>query len=399
MLKRTDGPAFVATLGMLAAVTATAIDISIPAQPKIAQDFGAAPGAGGAIVTAYLLGFGAGQMVWGLLADRFGRLAPLYVSLVCFVVASIVCAITESFTLLLVARGVQGVMGSAAPVIARAIARDQGGGIRSARLLSTMTIIVGLAPLLAPTIGSGLLTLFAWPAIFWFLATFGGIALLCAVVVVPETLQHADQAALSLRRILAGAATLFRSPDFVGGVAVTSSIFFGYASLLAIGAAVADVRYGVPPEAFGPVFAIAAAAFLVGSTTARSLAGKYGIERVLVCGGILAASVGVAMLALSAAEPGLPVLWAGVAAYVAAFGSLMPAGTAKALEPAGGMAGLGSSLIGTSNMLAGVAGSVLAVQLFDGSHRALTMVMAGGALMAATAVLAGLLRRRRAKGG
>ncbi|MFN4087848.1 MAG: MFS transporter [Alphaproteobacteria bacterium] len=395
MLKRTEGPAFVATLGMLAAVTATAIDISIPAQPTIAQGFGVALSAGGALVTAYLLGFGVGQMFWGLLADRFGRLPPLYVSLGCFVLASVVCAVTESFVLLLVARGVQGVMGSAAPVIARAIARDQGGGVRSAKLLSTMTVIVGLAPLLAPSIGSGLLTLFAWPAIFWFLATFGAVALVCAVLVVPETLRVADRGALSLPRILAGAATLFRSADFVGGVAVTSSIFFGYAALLATGAAVAAARYDVPAEAFGPIFAIAAAAFLVGSTTARALAGRFGIERVLICGGILAASVGVAMLALTAAEPSLPLLWAGVSAYVAAFGALMPAGTAKALEPAGGMAGLGSSLIGTTNMLAGVMGSVLAVHLFDGSHRGLTIVMAGGALLAATAVLVALLRRRR----
>lgn len=394
MLKRTEGPAFVATLGMLAAVTATAIDICIPAQPTIAEGFGVSASAGGGLVTAYLLGYGAGQMFWGLLADRFGRLAPLYVSLACFVVASIVCATTSSFALLLVARAVQGVTGSAAPVIARAIARDQGGGVRSARLLSTMTVIVGLAPLLAPAIGSGLLTLFDWTAVFWFLALFGAVATVCAVAIVPETLPASGRVGLSFYRIVDGTRHLFRSPDFLGGVAVTSGIFLGYSALLAIGAAVAAERYGVPPEAFGPVFAIAAAAFLVGSTTARSLAGRYGVERVLLCGGVLAATVCVAMLALMAADPSLPVLWAGVAAYVAAFGSLMPAGTAKALEPAGGMAGLGSSLIGTCNMLAGVVGSSLAVQLFDGSHRALVTVMAAGSFVAALSIAVGLLRRR-----
>src|SRR3546814_643552 len=182
MLKRTEGPAFVATLGRLSDVTATAISLCIPAQPTIAAGFGVPASSGGALVTAYLLGYGLGQLFWGLLADRFGRLPPLYVSLVCFVVASIVCATTGSFALLLAARGVQGIAGAAAPVIARAVARDQGGGIRSARLLSTMTVIVGLAPLLAPTIGSGLLTLFAWTAVFWFLAAFGAAATGCAAL-------------------------------------------------------------------------------------------------------------------------------------------------------------------------------------------------------------------------
>src|SRR3546814_221923 len=126
MLKRTEGPAFVATLGMLAAVTATAIDICIPAQPTIAAGFGVPASAGGALVTAYLLGYGLGQLFWGLLADRFGRLPPLYVSLVCFVVASIVCATTGSFALLLAARGVQGIAGAAATVkIGRASGRER----------------------------------------------------------------------------------------------------------------------------------------------------------------------------------------------------------------------------------------------------------------------------------
>src|SRR3546814_16617797 len=83
---------------MLAAVTATAIDICIPAQPTIAQGFGVPASAGGALVTAYLLGYGLGQLFWGLLADRLGRLPPLPASLLCFVAASIVCATTDSFT-------------------------------------------------------------------------------------------------------------------------------------------------------------------------------------------------------------------------------------------------------------------------------------------------------------
>src|SRR3546814_14259025 len=110
-----------------------------------------------------------------------------------------------------------------------------------------MTVIVGLAPLLAPTIGSGLLTLFDWTAVFWFLAAFGAAATVCAVVVIPETLKTADRAAISARRVLSGTALLCRSPDYVGGVEVTSGTFLGYASMLAIGAAGTGAAPAVAP--------------------------------------------------------------------------------------------------------------------------------------------------------
>ena len=372
--------------GALAAVTATAVDIFLPAQPTIGETaFGLPASAGGVLkmilVSAYLFGYGPGMLFWGPLADRFGRLPPLYVSLAAFVALAVVCALTESFEVLVAARCLQGVAGGGAPVIARAIARDMGGGARTLLLLTTMTAILSAAPLLSPIAGSALLVVFEWPSVFWALAVFGVVMALASFLFVPETRPETDADRPTFGRLLTDVGTLFRARDFVVGTVVTSTVFGGYAVLLSIGAVVAEVRYGVAPQAFGFLFAVAAVALVVGSVGARFMAPRLGVERVVTTGAVLAGLAGVALLLVGRGNPGLPMLWAAVAGYLLAFGMLFPTATAKALEPAGRMAGLGASLIGAMQMLCGAAGAAVSASLFDGSHQALTSAMGGAALL------------------
>lgn len=384
--------AFTGTLGALAAVSATAVDVALPAQPGIAAALGAEPGAGAMLVGAYIGGFGVGQFAWGILSDRFGRRAPLLAGLAGFVAASLVCAGTGSFAVLLWARFAQGLAGGAAPVIARAIARDQGGGTRSARLIATMTALLGLAPLLAPMIGSALLAFGDWRWIFWFLFAFGVVLMASTALAVPESLPPAQRRPLSPRGMTRDAATLLRTRDFLSGAAMTTSAFAGYAALLAIGATVAAVPYGISPEAFGPLFGVAALGFVAGSSGVRQALPRFGIERVLTTGAAVSGVVGVVLLALTLADPGLVPLWAVVTVYVLVFGIMIPCGTAWALEPAGRIAGFASSVLGMVQTLGGTAGAALAAALYDGSHRSLTAVMGGAALLCLAARLAA--RRR-----
>lgn len=384
---------FVVTLGALAAVSATAVDICIPAQPRIAADLGVEASAGAALVSGYMLGYGPGQILWGPLADRFGRLPPLIVALVGFIAAGVVCATTTSFEILIAARAAQGAMGGAAPVIARAIARDQGGGAASAALLSTMMVILGVAPLLAPTVGSGLLTLLAWPALFWSLVVFGILTLLATLLFLPDHLPAIERRPISPRKLLADSRWLFGQSEFLTGLGISSSIFCGYAALLAMGAVVAAEDYDVSPEAFGPVFTIAASAFVLGSVAARQAIRRFGVEPVLTAGAGIAGLSGLLLLATLWFRPELPVFWAVVSLYVLAFGMILPCATAKALEPAGAMAGTGSSLIGVIQTLAGACGAALApLSVFADSFHGLVWVMVGGAL--SCALIRGLSLRR-----
>lgn len=388
--------AFVLTLGALAAVSATTVDICLPAQPEIAISYGAAPAAGAALVSAYLAGYGPGQLFWGPLADRFGRRLPLFVSLAGFIATSVVCALAASLELLLLARGIQGLFGAASPVIARAIARDQGGGPATAALISTMTVVLGAAPLLAPAVGSGLLVLFEWPAIFWFLALFGAATALSCHLVLAESLPPERRRPLSLAGPLAASRQLFAARDFLLGVGISGTIFGGYAALLSLGAAVALERFAVPAEAFGPLFTLAAVAFVAGSVIARQGVRRLGVQAVLTLGAVIAGLAATGLVAAALNGFGLPAFWGLVGLYVLAFGLLLPAATALALEPAGETAGFGSSLIGALQVLAGAAGAQLAAStLWSSSYAALCWVMAGAGFLCLAVRLLSLALRPR----
>ena len=393
--KRTEGFAFVVTLGGLAAVTATAVDIFLPAQPSIGTAFDLPSSAGGVLVSAYFLGYGPGMMFWGLMADRFGRLPPLYISLAAFVILAVVCATTDSFEVLIIARCLQGVAGGGGPVIARAIARDMGGGARTIRLLTTVTTILSAAPLLSPIVGSGLLMVFEWPSVFWALAVFGVAMALATYLFLPETRPRIDGGGAATSSILIATKSLFRSRDFVVGTLLTATVFGGYAVLLSIGASVAEVPYGIPPQLFGFLFAVAALALVAGSVCARLVAPRLGVERVVTTGSVIAGLAGAGLLLVGAGSPTLPVLWAAVTGYLLAFGMLFPTGTAKALEPAGRMAGLGASLIGAMQMLVGAVGAALGAALFNGSHAALSTPMGIAGLLCLFCRLADLATDRQ----
>ncbi|MPY75421.1 MAG: Bcr/CflA family efflux MFS transporter [Alphaproteobacteria bacterium] len=374
---------FVFTLGALAAVSATAIDICIPAQPEIARDFGASPEAGAALVTWYLLGYGPGQLFWGPLSDRFGRLGPLYASVLGFLAASFACALAGSLELLVGMRFLQGLMGAGAPVVARAIARDQGGGPETAALISTMTVIVGGAPLVAPALGSGLLTLADWRWIFGFLVLFALLLLTSIFLFLQGRKRRTSRHAMSVAAYARSALPLFRAPEFLLGIGISSAIFGGYASFLAIGAAVAHTRYGVTSGEFGPIFSIAAIAFIFGSMTARQALRRFHRRWLLLAGALVALAVGSGLAAVSQAEPPMAALWLLLCLYIFSFGLLVPTATAMALEPAGANAGLASSIIGTAQILVGAFSSDLAASgLLGESYVSLCMIMATAAAAA-----------------
>jgi len=378
-------------LGAVAAVSATAIDICLPAQPDIGRTLGASPEAGAALVSGYLLGYGPGQLIWGPLSDRFGRLGLLYLSIAGFIVTSLVCALAGSLDLLFVMRFAQGTTGGGAPVIARAIARDQGGGRETAALISSMTIIIGGAPLIAPLIGSGLLVIADWRWIFGFLALFG-VLLIIGIACFLGQRKRRDRRDWVSARVYAGTALLLiREPEFLLGIGIASSVFAGYASVLGAGAVIAQDRFGVSAEAFGPIFSIAAFSFVIGSSVTRRMLRTQPLRRVLVAGAAVVAVAGIGLGYASGVTLPLVPFWGLVCLYTAAFGMLMPTGTAMALEPAGAVAGLASSMIGTGPTLIGALSSMLVVSgLFGDSYQSLCAIAAGSAAIVVVLVLTSL---------
>lgn len=260
-----------------------------------------------------------------------------------------------------------------------------------------MTVIVGGATLVAPAVGSGLLTLGGWRWIFGFLVLFGLGLLVGIYAFLGQRRRRPARGAVSVAAYARSVLPLFRAPEFVLGIGISSAVFGGYAAFLAIGAAVAHSRYGVSPGAFGPIFSIAAVAFLFGSMTARQAIRRFGRRRLLLSGALVALAAGAGLAALSEAAPPIAVLWLFLCLYIFSFGLLVPMSTAMALEPAGANAGLASSIVGTTQVLVGAASSELAASgLLGESYVSLCLIMAAGAALAFALTLLSLRRVGRA---
>ena len=167
-------------LGSLTAFGPLAIDTYLPSFPAISRDLGVEASSVEATVAVYFLGLALGQSFYGPVADRWGRKRPLYAGLLLFILASAGCALTQSIGALIALRFLQALGGSAQIVVARAVVRDYFDERDSARVLSLLMLVMGVAPILAPLLGGQLVGFFGWRSIFWTLAAF---ATACLVAV------------------------------------------------------------------------------------------------------------------------------------------------------------------------------------------------------------------------
>lgn len=218
---------FVALVASIMAVNALGIDLMLPALPAIGQELGiASANSRQWIITAYMFGFGVGQLIYGPLADRYGRKPILIVTLLGFVAASIVAAQADTFVLLLAARVLQGTMSASTRVLSSAIVRDRYSGRQMARTLSVAQMIFFLVPILAPSIGQVLLELGPWRIIFYALAVFAAGVLAWSLVRLPETLHPEDRTPISLQT-LGSAYRLTLTNRYSIGYATAASLTFG----------------------------------------------------------------------------------------------------------------------------------------------------------------------------
>ncbi|MEX0298905.1 MAG: MFS transporter [Kordiimonas sp.] len=382
-------PSFIFSLAALAALTATAIDVALPAQPVIATSFGERAEAGGIIVSAYFLGFGPGQLIWGPLADKYGRMPPIYAGLIGFILTSIICIYATSLEMLALARVFQGFFGGSTPVIARAIARDQGGGKETANLIATILMIFGLAPLLAPIVGSGILLFTDWTGTFWFLVMFGlALVVIAHFFVAPATKVSSIKATKRVPLSWALVFRLLKERDFLMGACSSAALFAGYATILAAGATMAQVHYGIPVTQFGPLFAIAAAAVIIGPAITKRIMKHHSLRTPLKVGAFCSGLAGLGFLLMAQTYVPLAAYWACVFLYVLGYGIIMPVANTIALEPAGDAAGTASSLLSALPTTGGVLGAALATStLFPSAYEALSYSLAGGGIAACIIVL------------
>jgi len=331
-------------LAMLTALGPLSMDMYLPSLPDIAHVLGAPVARTQLTISSYLIGFAGGQMIYGPLSDRYGRRPVLLAAIALYLASTLACAAAQSVDLLIVARLLQGISGSGAIVLARAIVRDVYSGVDAARELSLMGSISATAPIIAPIIGGLLQTVFGWRANFICMSAGGLIALLVAGRLLPETLGPGNRA--HVFSMMRGYGAVARHRGFLIYLGIITTTYAGLFAWVSGASVVLQGIYGLSSVTFGFTFALGAAGYMLGAMLATRLVTRLGLERTIALGVVVIAAGGLA-LALAVAT-GIPGLWlvAAMALYLAGVGLAMPQAMAGALTPFPDRAGTAASLMG-----------------------------------------------------
>jgi DHA1 family bicyclomycin/chloramphenicol resistance-like MFS transporter len=378
---------FILTLGLLTAMAALTIDMSLPAIPDMVRSLATDLPKGQLIVGAFMLGMACGQIPAGLFSDRLGRLPVLYAGMSLFAVAAIVAAIAQSIDVMLAARFVQGFGGASAVVLSRAIVRDISSGKDAAKLMSLMTMIFTVAPVVAPTIGALLVAQWGWRAPFAAIAGGGMLMLIGIRSNLLET-RTPDAEGHPLRQLQRSFAEFFSHRQSIFGLLLIVVPPAGFMSVIAVSAALAVEIYGFSVQAYGLIFACAGLSILAGSIINRLLVPR--IELVPLIGiGIALMAIASAQLLLAAWMNTAPFawVWACICLFFFAVPIVLSNAMVLALDPLPRIAGVASSIIGTIQNLIGASGAILGASIYDGTLRNAVLIIGGAGFVMLTIFL------------
>jgi DHA1 family bicyclomycin/chloramphenicol resistance-like MFS transporter len=346
-------------LGLLSTFGPISLDLYLPALPQLAAELSSSASAAQLSITACLLGLAVGQLVAGPLSDRLGRRRPLIVGLALYVITSAACAFAPSILLLLVLRLLQGLSGAAGLVIARAVARDLYSGRTLVIFFSRLTLISGLAPVLAPVLGGQLSRVMTWRGIFGVLAAFGVVLLLAGAFGLRETLPPARRTPGGVRTTLRGFRLLLKDRFFVGAALSSGLVGASMFAYIAGGTFVLQEIYGLSAQGFSFVFGVNSLAIMAMSQLGGALARSWAPDRVLALGLLVNLAGATALVVTVLTGLPLPFLIGSLLVMVSAVGLVFPTSTALALADYPERAGAASSLLGLGQYIAGAVAAPL----------------------------------------
>ena len=350
-------------LGGLTALPPLSMDMYLPALPAVTRSLGAPAATVQLTLTACLAGMALGQLVVGPMSDRWGRRRPLLIGMIVYVAATATCALAPTAELLIGFRLLQGLAGAAGIVIARAVVRDLYDGVEMARFFSTLMLISGVAPIIAPLIGGQVLRITQWRGIFVVLT---GVGILLTLVVakwlhetLPREKRHSGgvgEALRTMRGLLAD--RVFTGYTLTGGLAFAA--LFAYISASPF---VVQEIYGASPQTFSLLFGVNSVGLIaVGQINGKVLVGRVSLDKALGFGLAVITLAATALLLMTAGvfgKVGLLPVAAGLFVLMSAMGLAMPNTNALALMRTPHAAGSASALIGTSAFLIGAVASPL----------------------------------------
>jgi len=356
-------------LSAIMALMALGIDLMLPAFDDIraAYDLGEGSPETGQVITVFFLGLAVAQLVYGPLADRFGRKPVLYIGSAIYLVGAIGSALAPTFELLLVSRFIWGVGAAGSRVVATAIVRDRFEGTAMASAMSQVMAVFMLVPVLAPTIGTGLIAIFPWRSVFWFCAFFAVVITLWSLRL-RESLAPEDRRPLAFGSAIEGYTEVART-RVTAGYTVSTIFLQGVFTTYLASSEILITEVFDREAQFPIVFGIVAMLFALGAIVNGRVVAIVGIHRLVNRVYLVLIPLTLASVVLSVSADGQPSFWIFMPLLALTLGSfmfLMPNLNTAALTPVGHLAGTASALSGAARMAGGaVLGTIISAQVSD----------------------------------
>jgi len=336
------------TLGLLAALGPLCLDLYLPALPELAADLNTPTAVAQLSLTAGLLGLGLGQLIFGPLSDKYGRLRPLLLSLGLLLVASVGCAIAQDINQLLLARLFQGMAGAGGAVLSRAIARDMYSGHELTRFFALLMLVNGLAPIAAPVMGGAMLTFLDWRGLFVAIALIAVLLFILARLKLHETLIPERRSQGSLLSAWAALGKVVTYRPFMGFCLTQGFMMSGMFAYIGASPFVLQEIYHLSPQAFSFCFAANGVGLIIASQVSARLSPLWGEYRVLKGGLTLAFVSASALLLAGVTAAALPVVLVALFFSVASNGVISVTASSLAMQSQGHRAGSASAVIGVT---------------------------------------------------
>lgn len=352
--------AIIVTLGLLTGLGPFTIDMYLPAFPAIKRELLINDAQVQVTLSATVLGFALGQLLVGPVSDRLGRKRPLVAMSALHVLASILVATAPNVEVLTAMRALQGIGAAGGAVVAMAMARDLFGGRRLITMMSRLALINGLAPIIAPLVGSWLVTVVDWRGVFWVLAVYGLMIVLMSAVFIVETRPSHERTAGGVSALFTAYRRVLGDRLFVGVWLLVAFAFTGLFSYVSSSSVLLQEVFKLSPRGFGTVFAICSVGVFVGVQLGSRLGTRIGPMKILIAGTTLMVLSSSALFVVNALSDSYVPLVPFIFCFTTGFGSCMPNGQVLGMQNHRADSGVAASLMGAANMgLAALAGPII----------------------------------------
>jgi DHA1 family bicyclomycin/chloramphenicol resistance-like MFS transporter len=369
-------------LGLLSAIGPFSIDLYLPAFDVIAEDFNTSVDKVQLTLTSYFIGIAFGQMVYGPLLDKYGRKKPLLVGLAIYFVASLMCIFTRDNNHLIFLRFLQALGSCGGMVGARAMVTDYYSSREAAKVFSLLMLVIGVSPILAPSIGAFMLTHFDWHYIFLFLAVLSLLIFIATAFLLPESYAGNKDFSLAPKSIINNFWQVISNKVFISYCLIGSIASAGTYAYLAGSSFVMQQYFGLSKEQYGLAFAFVASAMVIATQLNRYFLKKHSSEQISQLANTWQAFIGVLMIvALLTNTLTFPVTLILIFFFLFGHGFIFPNTSAVALTPFKSLAGSASALLGCIQMAIGALASAVVSLLHNETPWPMLGVMCAGAIL------------------